>query len=679
MIAESGWCHVAYLHARPEHAAGTWRAHAGRMISVRCSRFVPLLTLVATLPLAAQSLPQGFSVAAPTPVFVNDVNQFGQYVSMVVDANGDPALAFLFLDPNSTGNLSENTVYFVRWDRGSAQWRAPVAIDRAGNINRNGSIRALSLAWDANTNTFGIAYTKADREIWLATSSDGGFNWSTQAATARDANSVAGPSLGMARGRFFLSYFHEFDGLRYVSGGETAAPASWLRQPIPALPNARQVRIEGSSLALDSSGNPGIAYFLTDNSGNGNTIAFWKPGSAPVRVTDTNGIGNDSVDAQLRFDGMNPRIAFTAARDQLFFSATHQVWVSFSNDGGSTWPAPVPLPNDGNANMGGIVALASAPGQAAVVSERTGGNQGGEQCGQPKLSRSTDLINWTTCSPGGPSGPQIDASFPAAAFAPDGSLYVAFQNLDATGIGTGVVVWHGPAQSTGGVPRISAGGVVNAAGFQSSVAPGSIFSIFGTNLARTTAGAASVPLPSNISGTQVFVNGGLVPLFFVSPGQINAQMPYEVSPGQMTVVVRTGAGDSAAATATVNAVAPGLFQFGNNRAIVQNPDGNLNDSSHPANNGDFVIAYLTGQGRVDNFVPTGQVAPSAPLSRPLQMVDATVGGQPAEVFFAGLTPGLIGVLQVNLRVPNLRSGDYPLVVRVGQTPSNTALVSVRGF
>ena len=130
---------------------------------------------------------------------------------------------------------------------------------------------------------------------------------------------------------------------------------------------------------------------------------------------------------------------------------------------------------------------------------------------------------------------------------------------------------------------------------------------------------------------------------------------------------------------TVNAVAPGLFQFGNNRAIVQNPDGNLNDSNHPANNGDFVIAYLTGQGRVDNFVPTGQVAPTSPLSRPLQSLDATVGGQPAEVFFGGLTPGLIGVLQVNLRVPNLRSGDYALVIRIGQTTSNSALMSVRGF
>lgn len=620
-------------------------------------------------------------MAAPNPAFINDVNQFGQYISMVLDGNGDPALAYLFLDPNNTGNFGDNTVYFVRWDRGSGQWRSPVVVDRTGDVNRNGTIRPLSLAWDAGNNTFGIAYTKGGQEVWLGISNDGGANWNTQAVNNRDSNSAGEPSLAMSGGRFFLTYFHDADGLRYITGRETDSPGNWSSQLAPALGSASGVREEGSSVALDSSGNPGVAYFLNDIGDNGATLAFWKPGLMAVRVTDTNGMGNDDVDARLRFDGMNPRIAFTAARDQLFFNAAHQVWVSFSNDGGNTWPAPVPLPNDGSADMGGIIALAVRSGQAAVASERIGGNQGGEQCGQPKLSRSTGLINWTTCSPGGGSGPQLDASFPDAMFAPDGSLYVAFQNTDATSIGTGVVVWHGTAQNSGGgIPQISAGGVVNAAGFQNTVAPGSIFSIFGTNLATATTGAGSVPLPLNLSGTQVFVNGGLVPLFFVSPSQINAQMPYEVSSGQQaSVVVADSAGSSAGAPVTVNPVAPGLFQFGNNRAIVQNPDGGLNDSNHPANTGDVVVAYLTGQGQVDNFVPTGQIAPTSPLSRPVRSVDATVGGRQADILFAGLTPGLIGVLQVNLRVPNLNSGDYPVVVRVGGVPSPSALMSVRGF
>jgi hypothetical protein len=52
---------------------------------------------------------------------------------------------------------------------------------------------------------------------------------------------------------------------------------------------------------------------------------------------------------------------------------------------------------------------------------------------------------------------------------------------------------------------------------------------------------------------------------------------------------------------------------------MQNPDGNVNDSNDPANTGDIVVAYLTGQGQVDNFAPTGQIAPSSPLARPVRI------------------------------------------------------------
>src|SRR5438876_5231575 len=92
---------------------------------------------------------------------------------------------------------------------------------------------------------------------------------------------------------------------------------------------------------------------------------------------------------------------------------------------------------------------------------------------------------------------------------------------------------------------ISPNGIVNGASLQPPVAPGSVISILGTNLAASTAGSSSVPLPTTIVGTSVLVNGTPAPLFFVSPSQINAQLPYEIQPGPATLVVTVNGVSSA--------------------------------------------------------------------------------------------------------------------------------------
>src|SRR6266498_3512797 len=82
------------------------------------------------------------------------------------------------------------------------------------------------------------------------------------------------------------------------------------------------------------------------------------------------------------------------------------------------------------------------------------------------------------------------------------------------------------------------GGIVNGAGFQSPVAPGSVIAIFGNNLAPATAQASALPLPTSLRGVSVTINGTLLaPLFFVSGGQINAQLPYETPVGTATLSV----------------------------------------------------------------------------------------------------------------------------------------------
>jgi uncharacterized protein (TIGR03437 family) len=227
-------------------------------------------------------------------------------------------------------------------------------------------------------------------------------------------------------------------------------------------------------------------------------------------------------------------------------------------------------------------------------------------------------------------------------------------------------------------PAISPGGAVNAASFSAKVAPGSLFSVFGSDLAPSTDVAKSLPLSTSLSGTSVTVGEKAAPLVFVSAGQVNAQVPYEVTEGDNVPVIVTVNGiSSLAATVSVVAAAPGIFQFGNKRAVVQNEDYTVNNTDNPAKAGSYVVAYLTGMGRPDNPVATGNGAGSDPLSRPRAAVSVTIGNQPAEIAFAGLTPSFVGLTQVNLKIPNLAAGDYPLVVTVNGEKSNAVTVTVK--
>jgi uncharacterized protein (TIGR03437 family) len=225
---------------------------------------------------------------------------------------------------------------------------------------------------------------------------------------------------------------------------------------------------------------------------------------------------------------------------------------------------------------------------------------------------------------------------------------------------------------------VSPGGIVNAASFQPAVAPGSVISIFGANLAAAATGASAVPLPTALSGTSVLVDGVPAPLFYVSPSQINAQLPYETAPGQASLVVRVNGSSSASASFTVSTSAPGILVWGSNRAVALNQDGPLNSPDKPALPGTVITLYMVGQGPVDTPVATGAASPSTPVAHASLRVTATIGGRSADVLFAGLSPGGVGLFQVNLRVPASVSGDCPLVVTIGGAASNSVMLAVAG-
>jgi len=199
--------------------------------------------------------------------------------------------------------------------------------------------------------------------------------------------------------------------------------------------------------------------------------------------------------------------------------------------------------------------------------------------------------------------------------------------------------------------------VVNSASFNTSVAPGSLISIFGANLEQATAFASRIPLPISLADTSVSINGVRAPLLYVSPGQINAQVPPQVKAGAATVVVTTSGSATPAASFRIATLAPQIFVADATRILALNQDGTVNGAGSPAASGSIVTIFLTGHGAVP--------APAA-----------SIGNLPAPLLYAGPAPETVGVAQMNMRVPALPPGDYQLQVTLGGVASNSGVISV---
>jgi uncharacterized protein (TIGR03437 family) len=229
-------------------------------------------------------------------------------------------------------------------------------------------------------------------------------------------------------------------------------------------------------------------------------------------------------------------------------------------------------------------------------------------------------------------------------------------------------------------PAIAPNKVLNSASGAAQISPGSLASIYGTNLATSTTPGAGAPLPTVFAEASVSVNGKTAPILYASPSQINFQVPWETATGNASVTVTVDGTTSAPATVAVTSAAPGIFAYTTGAAIVQNFTSSgitLNSSSNPAHGGSVIIAYLTGSGPVTPAVADGAAAPSTGLTQTVSTPVVTIGGTSAQVQFSGLTPGFVGLLQLNITVPSgMAAGSYPMIVSIGGQASNSATVSV---
>jgi len=226
-------------------------------------------------------------------------------------------------------------------------------------------------------------------------------------------------------------------------------------------------------------------------------------------------------------------------------------------------------------------------------------------------------------------------------------------------------------RATSGLPLIGANGVVNAASYQPSLAPGQVVSIFGQNLtAAAPTSATSFPLPTVIGPTKVLFSGMEMPLIYVSSTQINAQIPAEYDPGSAVLVVQVNLSTSLNYPVTLAASAPGIFtanSMGLGPGAILHADYGPVNASRPANGGETVLIFATGLGPVTPHQVSGQAAPAN--SQTVFPVTVSLGGTPAIVSFSGLAPGFAGLYQINAIVPGGLSGIVDIRVTAGAVTS----------
>jgi spore coat protein H len=192
-------------------------------------------------------------------------------------------------------------------------------------------------------------------------------------------------------------------------------------------------------------------------------------------------------------------------------------------------------------------------------------------------------------------------------------------------------------------PRLLAIGPVSEEG-PAVLVPGSLLSVFGQGLAHGKLESRDFPLPTELGGASVFVNGIPASLLFVSPSQINLQVPWETKPGSALITVASSGAYSRTLSAAVGRTHPTLL-------AVTFTDGTPVSAERPARPGDSLVVFATGLGAVTRAIESGQPAPASPPIGTKEVPRVKIGELLAAVTFSGLAPGLAGVYLINTVVP----------------------------
>lgn len=233
-------------------------------------------------------------------------------------------------------------------------------------------------------------------------------------------------------------------------------------------------------------------------------------------------------------------------------------------------------------------------------------------------------------------------------------------------------------------PRISSGGIVNAASFRQGISSGAWMSVFGADLSTSSrlwqdSDFEGNRFPLSLDGVHVTVAGTRAPMNYISPGQLNFQAPSDLPAGWVLVEVETPEGKDAAFVYAAPEV-PGLFTiYAENQVAALHPDGvparqiTDNDASgRPAKAGDILAIFGTGFGPTDPDIPSGEIYSGAAPLVAAAHVQVFIGGVAAEVQFVGLSAA--GLHQLNVVVPALPAGMHNVVMVIGGIPTQPGML-----
>jgi len=300
------------------------------------------------------------------------------------------------------------------------------------------------------------------------------------------------------------------------------------------------------------------------------------------------------------------------------------------------------------------------------------------------LPTSTVVWNGTPLATTFVSEQQLQASIPANDLAAAGTASVQVNNPTPGGGLSATLNFLIASPNPPLVPNASA---VNSADYLAGISGGGLVSLFGSNLASSTMFAGSLPLPLTLAGTSVLVDGLPAPLLFVSPTQINFQMPYRtLSETQTSVVVVANNVSAAPLPVQLPAAAPAIFTLNSqgtgqgailNGAVFAAPLNSVpGNVSQPVKAGTGVSIYCTGLGALYEVSNNNQGG-GFTLQTVYPLV--TIGGVPATVLFSGLSPQFVGLYQVNVTVPaGIPSGSaVPVVMTLNGAASNTVTMAIQ--
>jgi hypothetical protein len=407
-----------------------------------------------------QDPPNGYSYALPIPAGTSAAARFGVSASAVLDQFNQPMLAAINVDPNGDGVFQDNVLVFTRWNGASRAFEAARSVEVVGEIDVSHPNRQVSLARDVESGRIGIAYVKTGGAIRLAISDDEGANWTLETATAASSvgHALSNPQLALKGGKVWLAYFDSAAGPQsqpdiVVRTRTSGAAFTDSKAPLPG--SYDEVAAGPLALALDSTGAPGLAYFMRRAADPTVGLFFWRPaqnGATAWAIADSANTSNDGgtprqPSVSLAFSGDLPRVAYHLVTTD----PDAQVWfASSSANDGSAFSNRVAIPRNGSPGaLEGTQwyqAIAVEGAKVAIVANFASG-PAPQICGGPKLAKSNDGTSFTTCAPDNQRLFSRSGEFPSLMHHAPGKLTLLFNyesRANPSLPGGGVVLWREP-------------------------------------------------------------------------------------------------------------------------------------------------------------------------------------------------------------------------------------------